>query len=280
MNTKLFHFFSILIIVSMIGFTACKKSEENEPQEDNQEAFDISKDIETTENQFYDVYNIALDALDGELDGSRSGRTESCATITHVEDSKTFTIDFGTNCVGQDGRTRSGKMIINYRDRNQMTRDELAITFENYTVNTYVIDGTLRTNGISKNAADQWEYSLKLENGTVVFPDHTIQLAFERLYTWTEGIGSLDYTDDVFTVTGNSAGVTTNGVAFTSSISTPLIRTSVCLTQQITYPVSGIINIQFTSKILSTVILDYGNGACDKEATLTVGNQTTTINLP
>lgn len=281
-NSKLVYFFSILITVSMIGFTACEKADTDTPAEDNEEAFDISKDAQTAEAQFYAVYTTALDGLDGELDGSRSGRTEDCATVTHYEDTKIVTIDFGTSCVGQDGRTRSGKLIINYEDRNRATRDALAITFENYTVNNYGLTGTLRTNGVSRNASNQWQYNLKLENGTVTFPNQTIQLAFERLYTWTEGIGSLDYTDDVFTITGNSAGVTTNGITFTTTISTPLVRKSICLAQQIIYPVSGILDIQFTRSTgsIPNVTLDYGNGACDKEATLTAGNQTSTITLP
>ena len=284
LNSKLFHFFSILVTVSMIAFTACKKNEETDPSEDNQEAFDTSKDAETAETQFYDTYNIALDGLDGELDGSRSGRVESCATVTHNETARTFTIDFGTSCVGQDGRTRSGKVIVNYRDRNRMTRDELTITFQNYTVNAYGIDGTLRTNGISRNSSDQWQYNLKLENGTVIFPNRTIQLSFDRIYTWTEGFGSLDYTDDVFTITGSAAGITANGRAFTSTITTPLTKKSICWAQQIIYPVSGVLTIQFAAtssgRAIPTATLDYGNGACDKEATLRVGNRTEVITLP
>ena len=284
MNTKLFHFLSVLIIVSMIAFTACQKSEETEPEEDTQTAFDTSKDVETAEVQFFDAYNTALDGLDGEIDGSRSGRIETCATITNNETTRILAIDFGTQCVGQDGRTRSGKMIIAYRDRNLLTRDELTITFQNYTVNNYGVDGTLRTNGFSRNASDQWQYNLILENGTVTFPERTIQLNFDRLYTWTEGAGSLDFRDDVFTITGNSSGTTADGIAFTSTITTPLTKKSECWTQQIIYPVSGILNIQFTrsssDRVIPNVTLDYGDGTCDKEATLTAGNRTEVIMLP
>ncbi|WP_375559394.1 hypothetical protein ACE193_16860 [Bernardetia sp. OM2101] len=282
-KSKLLHFFSIMIIVSMIGFTACQEADTDTPAEDNEEAFETSKDAETAEIQFYDAYNTALDGLDGELEGSRSGRVEACATLTHNETTRTITVDFGTSCVGQDGRTRSGKVIINYRDRNLMTRDELTITFQNYAVNNYGLTGTLHTNGIARNSSDQWQYNLKLENGTVVFPDRTIQLTFDRVYTWTEGFGSLDYTDDVFTITGNSAGTTANGIAFTSTITNPLTKKSICWTQQIIYPVSGILDIQFTrstGRAIPNVTLDYGNGICDKEATLTAGNQTRVITLP
>lgn len=267
----------------MIGFTACQEADTDTPAEDNQEAIDTSKDAETAETQFYDAYTTALDGLDEDLDGSRSGRVESCAIITHNEATRTLTIDFGTSCVGQDGRTRSGKVIVNYRDRRLMTRDELTITFQNYTVNNYGLTGTLRTNGVSRNASNEWQYNLTLENGTVTFPNKTIQLGFDRVYTWTEGIGSLDYTDDVFTITGNSSGITANGIAFTSTITTPLTKKSICWAQQIIYPVSGILDIQFTrntGRAIPNVTLDYGNGACDKEATVTIGNQTSTITLP
>ncbi|WP_338768498.1 hypothetical protein WAF17_07940 [Bernardetia sp. ABR2-2B] len=280
-KSKLLHFFSILITVSMISLTACQEEETDVVDDETQTAFETSKDTETAEIQFYDAYNTALDGLDGEVDGSRSGRTEGCAVITHFQETKIVMIDFGTSCVGQDGRTRSGKIIVNYRDRDRMTRDDLTITFENYKVNDYGLNGTLRTAGFSRNTVGQWQYNLQLENGTISFPDRDIQLAFERLYTWTEGFDSLsDYTDDVFMITGTSNGVTANGVTFTSTIQTPLTKKSVCLAQQIIYPVSGIIEIQFTSQDIPTVTLDYGNGACDKEATLRAGNQTRVITLP
>ncbi|WP_291726110.1 hypothetical protein [Bernardetia sp.] len=283
-QSKLFRFFVLLITVSMLGFTACKESEETEPEEDTQAAFDTSKDVETAEAQFFDAYNTALDGLDGELDGSRSGRVESCAIITNDEVARVLTIDFGTGCVGEDGRNRSGKIMIGYRDGDRSTRDELTITFENYTVNDYGVNGTLGTNGFSKNSSDQWQYNLTLENGILTFPDRSMQLSFEKLYTWTEGTGNLDAGDDVFTITGNSSGTTADGIAFTSTITTPLTKKSICWTSQIIYPVSGILTIEFTGnstgRAVPSVTLDYGNGDCDKEATITAGNRTEVITLP
>ena len=76
-----------------------------------------------------------------------------------------------------------------------------------------------------------------------------------------------------YSVTGLSAGTNRKGVGYTTTIQTPLIRSSTCFK----YYTAGILSISNATG--KTMLLNYGNGACDNTATVTVNGRTKTITL-
>ena len=83
----------------------------------------------------------------------------------------------------------------------------------------------------------------------------------------------LNWEDNVFLVTGNSATSLANGDTVTTVITTPLRYITSC---KLPFPVSGIVSI---TKNTSEGILDFGDGNCDNLATITIDGVTKDINL-
>ena len=109
----------------------------------------------------------------------------------------------------------------------------------------------------------------------ITFDDGKI---FTRTGTLTketvEGFGTpLIWDDNVFLVTGNSTTTLPDGDIIIKTITTPLRYVMTC---NLPFPVSGIITI---TKNDSDGVLDFGTGACDNLATLTINGVTTEITL-
>ena len=73
-------------------------------------------------------------------------------------------------------------------------------------------------------------------------------------------------------VTGTASGTDRNGLSYTREIINPLHVKINC-----PWIVSGSIKISRTDK--PEITLDYGDDNCDRIATVTIGDKTTTINL-
>jgi hypothetical protein len=89
-----------------------------------------------------------------------------------------------------------------------------------------------------------------------------------RTREWIQGANTATVTDDIYGITGSSAGTDANGNAFSVNITKALTIDFSCQY----HIVSGIIEITPSGK--ATRVIDYGNGNCDDDATLTVGKKT------
>jgi hypothetical protein len=77
--------------------------------------------------------------------------------------------------------------------------------------------------------------------------------------------------DDEYTITGNGSGINRKGNAYTLTIQNPLIVKMACK-----YITQGIIEFVNSKKTLE---IDYGNGSCDDDATITINGVTYNIKL-
>ena len=73
----------------------------------------------------------------------------------------------------------------------------------------------------------------------------------------------LDWTDDVYQITGSFNGYNWWGTPFTANITTPLIRKMSCH-----WIDTGVITI--VPSAAHNRVLDFGNGTCDNQATVTI----------
>lgn len=199
-----------------------------------------------------------------------SGRIEEddlleCADITKDEENKMITIDFGEGCEGPGGRIRAGKIIISYNDHRLVPGAFREATFDRFSVDGVMVEGTRRVENISESLDDDPTFSITLTGGKLTFEDETTvtrQAAITR--TWLRANNPLD---DEAEVEGNASGSRRDGITYSMEIMERLVYKRACWARGVFVPVSGV--KQFTSGD-NVAILDYGNGECDYLATVTI----------
>jgi hypothetical protein len=267
---------AVSLALSLV-FTSCQKENDNDP--DQNQAAELSVASARSQAAYEDVFDIVLQ--DGEANGV-SGRGESasriasCATVTISPLDpgtwpKTMTIDFGTGCTAPNGITRKGKVIAVLSERIRLTGTTITVTFENYYVNNYKVEGTIT---ITNNGGTGLNFTRQVANGKLTYPDGTTYYTYTGSHSLaqTAGASTITFVDDVFNVTGGGTTVSSTGNSLTTNITTPLVKATSC------HNVSAGVT-QFTYNNLSGS-LDFGNGTCDNLATLTIGPFTQVVILP
>lgn len=205
----------------------------------------------------------------------------SCAVITFDTSSAvsaanpdTIIVDFGTGCIGNDGRSRSGKIIVSTTGRYFETGTVVTITPENFFVNGNSIAGSRVVTNTGLNGNQQPTFSVVV-NGTVVLANNggTLTWSANRTRTWISGYNTpLLFADDEISVTGNSNGTTASGGSWSTVITSPLVHKRSC--REI---VSGSKTVTPASR--PARIVDYGNGTCDNTVNVTINGNTYTITI-
>lgn len=271
----------MILTLAVISFISCNK----ETSSLDQASINLVDDDAVSEVVFEDVFNtvdnasIILENTLGKGD-LKSGTlvADSCPVIT-VDNltpevwPKTITIDYGTECLGFNGSTRSGKIIISVTDRRNVLNSTRTVTFDNYFFNGIKIEGTKEFKNLGPNNNQNIVISVKLTGGKLTLPDgKTIERAFEHQREWIAGWATKNIWDDECLVTGVAAGKNIDGIAYTNTITTALRWQRVCK-----FIVSGVVKIEREG--FGPVELDYGDGTCDAIATLKKGDQTREITL-
>ncbi len=277
----------LLILSLLLTVASCKKDEETEPEKepiDNQTT--ASRDNNNAENIFGDIKRVVEEAVNDEgqsnpgsgskLTGYSFGNCALVSVNTTWADTtvwpKTVTIDFGTsNCTGNNGVNRRGKIIVVVSDRYRNPGSVLTVTTDNYYVNDHKVDGvkTLTNNG--RNAANNLTFTVQVSNGIVTYPSgSTFNWQSTRTNEWIEGESTTLFTngfagvcDDVYLITGNASGTNVNDLSFTVNITSALRKEMCCR-----WIVSGALDIIPQGKLTRSV--NYGNGTCDHIATVTI----------
>jgi hypothetical protein len=270
-----------LMVVITVGaiLTSCKKDKKEIDSDTN-----VASDHALSEGTFNDIANISDEAANNNLTSYTNLSSESdersilssCVTITHDTNvtPRLLKIDFGaTNCLGNDGRNRRGIINVSYTGRYRDPGSVHTISFTNYFVNDNQVLGTKTVTNNGRNTAGHLSYTIVV-NGQIIKANGggTITWTSNRTREWIAGEGSASWLDDVYLISGSSTGTGASGKTYSASTSTPLRK-------EIGYRhfVSGILNITPSEK--ATRILDFGNGARDDQATVTINGNTYTIKL-
>jgi hypothetical protein len=292
----------------VVTFYACKKSStELTPQEEEQIATASTQSDAESENTFNDVFDNVIgvnNEVGLEGTGVFGGRTmqngremnvdsvPTCVTVTiiHLSTTSVFPIkvitDFGISCTGRDGRVRSGKIVTTYSGRLIEPGSTAVTTFDNYRVDSVLIQGTVTIANTGTPPAvgtlPVRQFTIDVVNGRRTRPNGFFtEWNGHRVITQVEGMATpTSPLDDVFTITGNAHGGIHWGTfvaTWQSEITTPLRKRFACH-----WISSGVVKVRRTN--LSTTsqwvgILDYGNGTCDANATFTVNGVTHQIIL-
>lgn len=198
-----------------------------------------------------------------------------CATLTHDKASGTIVIDFGAaNCMCNDGRNRRGKILVSYTGNYADSGSVHTITFDQYFVNDYHVMGTTVVENKGKNGAAQPYFSSTVAGKMLKpgFPD-TLYYDAQRTITWLQGSDTPVWGDDIYSITGLGSGRDEKRAFYAMNITEPLIKDVLGCR----YFVRGRIEMQPQGKALRT--LDYGEGTCDRDATVTINNKVYRIQL-
>lgn len=279
MKTKnLFQFGILLFTAATLTLSSCKKEDEDSDTS-------TAGDNALAESTYQDVTNIASEAGDGTLSNYRGGNYEgllsTCAVITMdtavSTNPDTLRINFGSsNCMCNDGRNRRGTIVITYSGAYRDSGTTWNISFDNYFVNDNQVLGTKTVSNLGHNQAGHLVYDVNV-NGSLVLANNggTITWTSQRQREWTAGESTPQWSDDMYSITGSASGTGANGNSYSANITSPLIRNMALGCRR--HFVQGTVEITPSNKPMRTV--DFGTGACDDIATVTINNNTYTIHL-
>ncbi len=258
--------FALLTITLAVLLVSCRKERRERDMLDSR----ISSDNNTAENLFSDMFKV-VDDISSNTSGIREDIIGCIDTIIvdTLSNPKTILIDFGTNdCVGNDGRIRKGILHVTYSGRYREPGTVITITPENYTVNGNLVQGSKRIENLGLNDSGQLHYAISV-NGTVTAPGNawTMSWTANRVRTWVEGQYTPGWFDDVYEITGSGSGINRNGIPYTMTITQALRAELSCA-----WLVSGRITLQ--PQDYEPRYIDFGNGSCDSDFTLTVNGET------
>ena len=265
--------FSALLCLSVF---ACQKDafKNDFSAEDNAlstQTFDNTDELTEEAATFGAVGSLLSVGKDGTVNAP-----EGCATVTRdtVSNPKTMVIDFGTtNCTGNDGRTRRGRILVSYTGRYRDAGTVITTTFDNYFVNDNQVLGTKVVTNNGRNANNNLNYTINVTGEIRSAAGDTITWTSTRNREWLLGSATLLVRqDDVYSITGSGSGTRKSGTTYTWTIGTALRKATACK-----WIDTGVINITPQGK--TTRSLDFGSGTCDNDATVTVGSTVKSIKL-
>ena len=311
MKTKrISHLLGLSLLVGGLLFTSCKKkTEETEDDttttdteqtsaQDNSMAESIDNDIQAMGSQGAETGSLSTFRSNGQ-GGVGEIAMAPCATVTSVLGSKVFTVDFGTSgCVGSDGKTRTGKLIYDFSGSTsgalyyRHPGFKMTVTSSNYVVDNYSVTITNKTienttpstitPGYNPGIALTWSVTANISiakpssGGTVSWScNRTHELVNTSDTNCYRGqTKPINWRRAIIKMNGSASGVNSSNENYTV-VATDLVRDFNCAPvalQPHRHPfISG--TLVYTPGSRPARTIDYGSGACDLSATITVSGQ-------
>lgn len=256
--------FLFLPLALALFFTACQK--------DQNDGADVQTNTSMDVLTAQDLIQDTEDEIDLILE-TRGPEQGDCPTVTITPGDGTFprtvVIDFGTEgCEGPNGRVRKGIIQVVVTDTMINPGATRTATLIGFSVDDVQIEGTKTLENTGLNDLGQLTFTRTVADASLTFPNGDVaEWNAAHVMTRIEGADTPQRFDDVWQITGGSDGVNRQGQAFTAEITVPLVKPNAC-----PWIVSGTRTVTVNNLSWS---LDYGDGACDKIATLTRPNGTT-----
>ncbi len=269
-------------MIAAISLISSCNEEERITAQDSQ---DISEEA-VTDSYFQDMDDMAGVAVEApsenDFSGGRTNSTfqvsdsrfrcsntpltltlERAANSTPSNPSGVITVDFGTGCTDLRGNVRTGKLIFTYNGRRFMPNSTVVVTGQNYTLNGVKLEGTRTLRNITGSTDTSPRFNAVLTGGKATFEDNTFATRTSDI-TWQWVRGATPADDKlVIDPVSEASGTTRVGRTYEVSLLSALEYKRFC-----GIAVSGIKRYVINGD--KEITLDYGDGECDKEITVTV----------
>lgn len=261
-------FIATLMLLVLVG---CKKDPAPTPEADKATQ-QKAKEVIVNQQLMLSSFNMAqwgAESANGVVSGELQERNDTCGVVTVVPPDpivfpKLVTVDFGAGCTDEDGKFKSGKLLMTVEAIWQQNA-KITVEYDNYVENGVKAEGKfIFTNLSTADAAilNIDALNIKLTDAN----NYTFSFSGNQTYTQTAGHASWwDWHDDVYDVTGSIYSTLTNGETVDWLIQTPLVKANACY-----YVSKGKATLDINGL---PVYVDYGNGNCDNQGTYTINGQ-------
>jgi hypothetical protein len=180
---------------------------------------------------------------------------------------RVITVDFGEDgCATNSNSIHKGQIIITLSDEVQNVGAVREVSFLDYSINDEEVSGFRKMENIGPN-----------EEGYMVFTcTHEVWIGtMKQLGTgsriWFEGMGTEEWSDDVFYIEGSSQTYRDEVLKMEKSILERLVVDRSC-----GYIKAGVLSLEKNGQLAQ---VDYGDGTCDDKAILTLDGEVFEIDL-
>lgn len=280
---NLFSISFVALSLFLAGFISCTKNDEA-PTLAAEEANAMAENesnrvIQSVNNQATGAGLMGYSADIRDLDDF----LPECATVTidTVNSFRTITIDFGSEpclCDEWDNRYRQGIVTATWTGAYKDSGTVVTITTTDYyqgvlpsQMNKFDFFKTVTNMGHNDNG--NLHFAIDVSSAVItLWTGENITWTSQRDREWIEGSSTPLPFDDKYSITGSAAGTDRLGQPFTVNITSSLIFKFGC-----PWIVQGTLEIQHGSNPVA--VLDYGEGTCDNDATVTIDGVTYNIEL-
>lgn len=299
MNAK-YKTLTVLLFGSAVIWASCTKNQPANSAQSDQNTVTVTESSANADQTFDEVTNSVLTAsVNGQALGAMSDSTSGFSnaaivakrnggltvdgpggggsvTVTLTPDTpgvfpKTLTINFGSGFTALNGTTFAGSVTTVFTNPLSEPGASATTTFSSFYIDSIGISGTHILTNNSTN--DSITFGVQVENASISFPSgFTLTRNSNRSFTMIAGASTPFWPfDDVWDITGTGAGSTSTNFSWADTIETPLQAAYICPWFE-----SGTVKVVSSA---GTGLLNFGNGNCDDQATVTVGDSTFSITL-
>lgn len=226
-------------MIGSIVVSSCEKSPEVSPDSEPEikeatlpEAINAMGQYTQANSLFSNSFGVATkNALDVSLEQKAPAYAKSSTypiVDVNPKDSvwpKTITVDYGSqNVLGEDMRQHRGKMTVVATALYRSEGSELTVSFDNFYIDNYKVEGTQIIKNIGRNSSNQLTYNVQVLNGKLTSPQNIISTYVQNTTrTWIEGDTTLmNVLDDTYSIEGNQSGVSSDTIAYALATVEPL----------------------------------------------------------
>ena len=291
LKQNILKFSALALVFSILGISSCNKEEEDRLT--IQDTADITEEA-LTDAYFQDLDDIAGVAIETPTETQyNSGRTSSYVTIpdhrficegiivtvesdpasTQELPKGVLTIDFGSSgCPDLKGNVRKGKLIFTYQGKRFIPGSTVVTTTEDYFINDVKLEGTRTLTNVQNSTADAPRFNVVLANGRATFPNE-LSITRQSDITWQWNREDNPLHDNLrIEDTSTASGTTRGGRDYSVMLLEDLVYKRHC-----GIAVSGV--KKYTIDASKEITIDFGDGTCDREFTVTVNGVTRNISL-
>lgn len=275
-------FLSTSLALGALVFAACDPDSDPDPNDGSNFDTQSSVDNAKMDAEFESIGSIVQEVAEDYTDTLSGNKQESgCAVLTFDTTNKRITVDFGTGCTDFDGRTRTGKLHIDYTGAYRDNGSIITTSTDNYTIDGIRVEGQRKvTNKGGSFATGGITYDVVVsavgsQNDYAIWTDGTDTISWKssRTRKWiTDGGTTIDPCDDEYEIYGLADGINRSGRVFTMTVleQEALDIDLSCYCNGVRMPKAGILTLSPSG--LANRVIDYSKGgACDYAVNVSIG---------